>query len=145
MDSLAYTALRKVENIPLENFHEFLRGYTDMFPKNVDFTYKNLKSLIQDENIAIFQGDKDSSVVITDKIDYIQKLENMIEDGINKGTYERTDDTTLQDLQIFQDFRTETFTITKTTASYQPTKLYGTAKTHKFKDIKEITKEQIKC
>ena len=38
MDSLAYTALRKVENIPLENFHEFLRGYTDMFPKNVDFT-----------------------------------------------------------------------------------------------------------
>ena len=24
----------------------------------------------------------------------------------------------------------------------QPAKLYGTAKTHKFKDIKEITKEQ---
>ena len=28
--------------------------------------------------------------------------------------------------------------------SNQPAKLYGTAKTHKFKDIKEITKEQIK-
>ena len=28
--------------------------------------------------------------------------------------------------------------------SNQPAKLYGTAKTHKFKDIKEVTKEQIK-
>ena len=28
--------------------------------------------------------------------------------------------------------------------SNQPAKLYGTAKTHKFKDIKEITKEQFK-
>ena len=28
--------------------------------------------------------------------------------------------------------------------SNQPAKLYGTAKTHKFKDIKEITKEKIK-
>ena len=47
--------------------------------------------------------------------------------------------------KYFKIFCTETFTITKTTASYQPTKLYGTAKTHKSKDIKEITKEQIKC
>ena len=28
--------------------------------------------------------------------------------------------------------------------SYQPAKLYGTAKTHKFKYINEITKKQIK-
>ena len=39
-----------------------------------------------------------------DKSDYIQKLEDMIEEGISKETYERTDDTTLQDLKRFQDF-----------------------------------------
>ena len=108
MDLLAYIASKKVENIQWESFHEFLRGYTDMFSKNVlnneDFTYKNLKSLIQDENIVILQGDKDSSVLIMDKKDYIQKLENMIEEGINKDTYEKMGDTTLQEFKIFQDF-----------------------------------------
>ena len=39
-----------------------------------------------------------------DKSYYIQKLEDMIEEGINKDTYERTDDTTSQDLKRFQDF-----------------------------------------
>ena len=90
MESLAYTASKKVENIQLENFHDFLRGYTDIFSKNVlnseDFTYKNLKTLIQDENIVILIGDKDSRVVIMDKSDYIQNLEDMIEEGISKGT-----------------------------------------------------------
>ena len=119
MDLLAYIASKKVENIQLESFHEFLRGYTDMFSKNVlnneDFTYKNLKSLIQDENIVILQGDKDSSVLIMDKKDYIQKLENMIEEGINKDTYEKMGDTTLQEFKIFC---TETFTIMKTTTRF---------------------------
>ena len=153
MESLAYTASKKVENIQLENFHDFLRGYTDIFSKNVlnseDFTYKNLESLVQDENLVILQGDKDSSVVIKDKSDYIQKLENMIEEGINKGTYERTDDTTLHDLKRLQDFLYRNFYNYENynkmyPHSNQPAKLYGTAKTHKFKDINEITKEQIK-
>ena len=153
MESWAYTASKKVENIQLENFHDFLRGYTDIFSKNVlnseDFTYKNLESLVQDENLVILQGDKDSSVVIMDKSDYIQKLENMIEEGINKGTYERTDDTTLHDLKRLQDFLYRNFYNYENynkmyPHSNQPAKLYGTAKTHKFKDINEITKEQIK-
>ena len=63
MEPLAYTALKKVENIQLENFHKFLRVCTNIFSKNVlnseDFTYKNLKSLIQDENMVILHGDKD--------------------------------------------------------------------------------------
>ena len=70
MESLAHTSSKKVENIQLENSHEFLRGYTDTFSKNVlnseDFTCKNFKSLIQDQNKAILKGDKDSS-----KSDYI--------------------------------------------------------------------------
>ena len=64
LESLAYTASEKVKNIQLENFHEFLRSYTDIFSKNVlnseDFTYKNIKSLIQDQNIVILKGNKDS-------------------------------------------------------------------------------------
>ena len=90
MESLAYTASKKVENIQLENFNDFLRGYTDIFSKNVlnseDFTYKNLKSLKQDENIVIILEDKDSRGVIMDKSDYIQKLEDMIEEGISRDT-----------------------------------------------------------
>ena len=39
-----------------------------------DFTYKILKSLMQDENIVILLGYKDSSMVIIDKSDYTQKL-----------------------------------------------------------------------
>ena len=153
METLAYTVSKKVENIQLENFHEFLKGYTDIFSKNVlnseDFTYKNLKSLIQNQNIVILQGDKYSSVVIMDKSDYTQKLEDMIEEEISKGTYERTNDTALQDLKTFQDFLYRNFYNYENyhkmyPHSNQPAKLYGTAKTHKFKDIKEITKEQIK-
>ena len=62
MESLAFKASKEVDNIDLENFHEFLRGYTDIFSKNVsnseDFTYKNLKSLIHDQNIVILKGFK---------------------------------------------------------------------------------------
>lgn len=46
--------------------------------KNVDdskdYTYK------------IFKLDKDSSVIIIDKNDYINKRESMINEGIDKGT-----------------------------------------------------------
>ena len=118
MESLANTASKKVVNIQSENFHEFLRGYTDIFSKNIlnskDFTYKNL-SVMQDKNIVILQGDKDSSVIIIDKSDYIQKLEDMIEKGIIKGTYERTDALLYKFSKDFKIFFTETFTIMKTT------------------------------
>ena len=45
MEALAYATSKKVESIQLENFHEFLRDYTDIFSKNIfnskDFIYKN--------------------------------------------------------------------------------------------------------
>ena len=85
-------------------------------------------------------------MVIMDKSDYIQKLEDMIEESISKGAYERTDDTTLQDLKRFRDFLYRNFYKYENyhkmyPHSYQPAKLYGTAKTHKFKDIMEIAKK----
>ena len=50
MELLAYSAFKQVDPSQLKNFHEFLRGYTDIFSKNDlftnDETYKNLKKLI---------------------------------------------------------------------------------------------------
>ena len=68
------------------DFHEFLRAYTDIFTKHIyatkDFTYKNLKNIIKDENVAILSGDKDSSIVIMQKDDYNHKLQQIIDEGI---------------------------------------------------------------
>ena len=153
MESLAHSASKQVDPSQLENFHEFLRGYTDIFSKNVlstnDETYKNLKNLIRKSDIVILRGDKDSSVVIMNRSDYIEKLEGMIEGGVKKGTYKKTEDTTLQDLKKFQDFLYRNFyTYEHYKSMYphsnQPAKLYGTAKTHKFNNIQEINKERLK-
>ena len=37
----------------------------------------------------ILRGDKDSSVVIMNRSDYIEKLEGMIEEEVKKGTYKK--------------------------------------------------------
>ena len=70
----------------LEDFHEFLRAYTGIFTKHIyatrDFTDKDLKNIIKDDNIATLSGNKDSSIVIMQKGDYNHKLQQMIDDGI---------------------------------------------------------------
>ena len=58
-----------------------------------------VKNLIWKSDIVILRGDKDSSVVIMSRSDYIQKLEGAIEEGVKKSTYKKTEDTTLQDLK----------------------------------------------
>ena len=97
----------------------------------------------------ILRGGKDSSVVIMNRSDYIEKLKRMIEEGVKKGTYEKTEDTTLQDLKKFQDFLYRNFyTYEHYKSMYphsnQPARLYGTAKTHKFNNNQEINKENLK-
>ena len=81
-----------------KEFHEFLRGYTNIFITNMTntkgHTYNDLKGLIKDTNQCILSGDKDSCVVIMNKQDYIQKLEDMINEGIKGGTYGWSTDTT---------------------------------------------------
>ena len=148
---MAYIASDKVDQTDLENFHEFLRGYTDIFAKNVisteDYTYKELKTLIQNKDVVIFKGDKDSSIVIMNKADYIRKMETMIEEGIKNGTYAESVDTTMQDLKRFQDFLRRNFKKYEHynemyPESNEPAKMYGTTKTHKFNRTHniEITK-----
>ena len=58
------------------------------------------KELTSNPDIVVLQGDKDSSVVIMPKTSYNEKLQEMINDGIANGKYQRTSDNTIQDLQI---------------------------------------------
>ena len=108
MKSIAYIASEKVDENDLENFYEFLRGYTDIFAKNVisteDHTYKELKTLIHNKDVVILKGDNDSSIVIMKKRVTLKKIETMIEARIKNGTYAEADDTTMKDLKRFQDF-----------------------------------------
>ena len=73
----------------------------------------------------------------------------MIEEGIQNGTYTRTDDNTLTDLKHFQEFLYRHFNKHKDytkmwPSSNQPAQLYGTAKTHKFDSVGDITLQSLK-
>ena len=78
LESVAQKTSIDVDHTQLKEFHEFLRGYTDIFTKNIlktkDFTYHNLKAIINNKNFVMFKEDNDSSVVIMDKLDYVSKF-----------------------------------------------------------------------
>ena len=61
MESIPYIASEKVDQNDLENFREFLRGYTDIFMKNVisteDLTYQEQKALIHNKDVVILKGE----------------------------------------------------------------------------------------
>ena len=64
-----------------------------------DYTYKILQKLTTDSNLVVLSGDKDSSVIIMERELYVTKIERMIKDGIKKGRYTETEDTTLKSFQ----------------------------------------------
>ena len=154
LETLASRASSFVDHTKLEDFHKFLRAYTGIFTKIIyatkDYTYKNLKNLIENKDLVVISGDKDSCVVILKRGDYDKKLQNMIDEGITNGTYAPTADTTLNDLKKFQDFLRRNFKDKfdrykdMRRLSNQPGTLYATAKTHKFSSLDEITIEQLK-
>ena len=49
MESLAESIKGNIDHKNLEHFHEFLRGYTDIFINNIydakDYTYHNLRGM----------------------------------------------------------------------------------------------------
>ena len=93
-----------------EDFKHFLRVHSNLFHQNIfstsDYTYKVLQKLALDPDLVVLSGDKDSSVVIMQRADYVNKLETMIEEGITNRKYMVTEDNTLKDLKSFQDFLT---------------------------------------
>ena len=107
-ESLADKITENLDSHKREDFHEFLRAYVDIFTKNVyattDYTYKHLKRIIKDPNLAVVSGDKESCVVIMNKSDYQNKMQQRINDGIRDGIYKVTVDNTLDDLKTFKRF-----------------------------------------
>lgn len=50
-----------------------------------DFTYNISKNIANYISIFDISRDKDSSIVIMERLDHIQKLETMINDGMKEG------------------------------------------------------------
>ena len=93
--------------------------------------------------------DKDSCLTVKNKQDYIQKLEDMLNEGIKRGTYERSTDMTKQDLETFQSFlywnlKNHPSCDKMRSKSSQPARWYATAKTHKFNILDDVTVEKLK-
>ena len=71
----------------------------NIFTNNIfatkQYTYHNLKDIIRDKDLMLLNGDKNSSVVIRNRIDYnnMQNLmQKMIDNGIKNKIYEETTD-----------------------------------------------------
>ena len=81
-----------------------LRFFTQNIRHTKDNTYHHLRHLRSNKDIVLQSGDKDSSVVIMNKVDYIEKVNGMINEGIQQGKYKMTTDTTHKDLEKFHSF-----------------------------------------
>ena len=86
LESICQNVDKDIGQTMKEEFREFLRGYIDIFIRNMnnakDHTYNNLKQLIKNKNLCIHSGDKDSCIIIMNQRDYIQKLEGILDEGI---------------------------------------------------------------
>ena len=94
--------------------------------------------MIQNKDILVVKGDKDSCKVVMKKSNYVTKLDTMINDVIMKETYVEITGNTLKELSRFQDFlhrnvyNNEHYKDMQSDSN-QPTGLYGTAKTKNLK------------
>ena len=50
--------------------------------------------MINNNNVIVLKDYKDSSVFIMDKNDFVNKSEEMIQDGVGKGVHETSTNTT---------------------------------------------------
>ena len=59
MESLECSVKGNIDHKNLEHFHEFLRGYTDIFTNNIyatkDYTYQNLGGMIQIKTLQLLK------------------------------------------------------------------------------------------
>ena len=135
-----------------ENFHEYLRSVTNIISNNVyqdkDNTFKLLNRLRKNENIVVISADKESCMVILNKADYVNKVNAMISEGISKGKYVGTVDSTHKDFKHFQEFLYRHFYKMKydgmRPVSNQPACFFATAKTHKLNAIEDINIKDLK-
>ena len=65
--------------------------------------------MIIDKDLVLLNGDKDSSIVVMNRIDCNNIMQKMIDDGIKNKLHEETADNTLKDLKNFQEFLYRSF------------------------------------
>jgi len=153
LETLTDKVCKSVQNEKKEAFHEFLRGQTTIFSENVyqsrDFMFKSTKIIREDKEITLLSGDKDKSIVILMKQDYIQKAQKMIDEGTAEGKYKKCEDNTMKDLQSFKSFLYRHFKNhdkyeKMVPKSNQPGRFFATAKTHKFENFNDINLHKLK-
>ena len=113
------------------------------------YIYKHVKGIVNDKNLVVVSGDKESCVILIDKTDYQDNLQKMVDDGIKNGIYKVAEDNALKDLKLFKSFLYRNFRKYEHyeemfPKSNQPGQLYGTAKTHKFTNIDETIIDNLK-
>ena len=153
MENLATNLNKFIKDDQREEFHNFLRSSTNIISKNIfhskDHTFSKLNELRKDDTIVILPADKESSCVIMDKDDYINKVSCMITEGITDMKYTHCDDTILKDLKNFQSFLYRNFKNHENykeiyPSSHQAARFFSSAKTHKFKNIEDINLQDLK-
>ena len=78
-----------------------------------------------------------------------KKVEEMINEGIEQGKYEETEDNILKELESFQSFLDCHFKDTSyykqmLASSHQPARFFASAKTHKFDNLSDINVTNLK-
>ena len=90
-----------------ENFHEYLQSSTNVLAKNIyddkDNAFKSLTGLKENKDIVVLAIEKESYAVILNKYDYIEKVDDIIEDEIIHRKNVETTDNTYNELKRFQD------------------------------------------
>ena len=121
LEYLVHTVQKDILLEELEKFHEYLLKMTNKFTQSIfhtrDNAYHDLRHLRSNKDIALLSVEKDFPVVIVllaeekdfsavvkNKVDYVKKVNNMINEGIQHGNEEMTTDTTYEDLEKFQGF-----------------------------------------
>ena len=149
--------LTKIDDaIPItekENAYEFLRASTTNVSQNIfrckDTVFKSLKNICDNKDIVLLSGDKDSSIIIMNKTDYVNKVNELISKGINLNKYTLCEDTIINDLNNFQAFLYRNFKKHKNYKdmypnSNQPARFFATAKSHKFNSLADINLKDLK-
>ena len=108
LESLASEIDHNIDSSEKENIHKYLRSWTNKFTENIhgtkDNTFKSLRKLKQHDDVVLLNADKESCIIILSKIDYVDIVNEMMQDGITKGVYEVTTDNIHKDLASFQNF-----------------------------------------
>ena len=151
--NIADLVQKDVSSEHMEYFHEYLRNMTYKFAQNIyhikDYTYRNLRHLIQNNDIVLLAEDKGSSVVVMNKKYYILKVDNMINEGTQQGKYEWTNEESHDDIEKFQHFLYRNFKnhpkySDMAPVSNQSARFFATAKTRKFDNHSLINLNDLK-